>query len=80
MMEKLAQPGEGGGVHAHPLSLYTIRRTKLCYMLQLSGQVLYTPPISTLPLYVLYARPLTTPLLFNHPKLPVPLLCDFQPL
>jgi hypothetical protein len=51
--EKLAQAGgKGGGVHANPLSLYLLLRTKLWCMLQLRGQI-YTPPISSLPLYVL---------------------------
>ncbi len=27
MMEKLVQAGEGGGVHAHPLSIYLPSRT-----------------------------------------------------
>ena len=57
MMEKLAQAGEGGGggVHAHPPSLYLPSRTMLWCIgtLQLRGQIGYNPPISTLPLYVL---------------------------
>jgi hypothetical protein len=37
MMEKLAQVGEVGGVHAHPLSLYLPSRTKLQCTRQLRG-------------------------------------------
>jgi hypothetical protein len=43
MMEKLAQPGEVRGVHAHPLSLYLPSHTKLQCTLQL-----YTHPTSSL--------------------------------
>ncbi len=44
----------GGGLHAHPLSLFQPSRTKLWCTLQLREQILrYTHPISTLPLYVL---------------------------
>ncbi len=39
MMEKSAQPGEGGGMHAHPLSLYLPSRSKRWYTLQLRGQI-----------------------------------------
>ncbi len=52
MMEKLAQPGDGVGVHAHHLSVYLPSRTKFWCTLQLRGQIHY-PPISSLPLYVL---------------------------
>ncbi len=48
IMEKLAQAGEGGGLHAHPLSLQSPSRTKLQCMLQLGGQ------IHTLTLFHLY--------------------------
>jgi hypothetical protein len=51
MMEKLAQPGEGGGrgrVHAHPLSLYI---STITYKV-----VVYVPAerVDTLPLFLLY--------------------------
>ncbi len=55
MTVKSAQPGEGGGVHALPLSLYLPSRAKLWCTLQLRGQI-YTPPISPLPLFVLCGR------------------------
>jgi hypothetical protein len=38
MRVKLAQAGEGGGVHAHPLSLDLPSPVKLQCPLQLSGQ------------------------------------------
>ncbi len=44
MMEKFAQPGEGGEVHADTLSLYLPSRTKLRCMLQLKGQI-HSPKI-----------------------------------
>jgi hypothetical protein len=48
MMEKLAQPGEGGGVHhTYPLSLYLPLLAKLWCIPQLRGQ-------SHLPLFLLY--------------------------
>jgi len=40
-MEKLAQAGEGMGVHAHSLSLYLPSRTKLCCTLQRRGKIHY---------------------------------------
>jgi hypothetical protein len=40
-------------MNAHPRSLYLPSRTKLWCSLQLSGQILYGHPISTLLLYVL---------------------------
>jgi hypothetical protein len=48
MVVKSAQPGEGGGVHAHPLSLYLSSRAKLWCM--------YAPAkkADTLPLFLLY--------------------------
>ncbi len=46
--------GEGRAVNAHPLSLYLPSRTKQWSTLQLR----YTPPISTLQLYVLCGRKL----------------------
>ncbi len=39
MRVKLAQAGEGGGVHAHPLSLHLPSSVKLQCTLQLSGQI-----------------------------------------
>ncbi len=52
MMEKLTQAGEGGGVHAHPLSLYLPSRTKLWCTLHLRGQIhspyFYSTPTCTL--------------------------------
>ncbi len=52
MMEKLSQAGEGAGVHAHPLLLYLLSRTKFWCTLQLRGQIhspyFYSTPICTL--------------------------------
>jgi hypothetical protein len=49
---KLVQPGEGGAVQAHPLSLYLPSCTKLCCTLQLSRQIhfpyFFSTPICTL--------------------------------
>ena len=42
----------GWGVHSHPLSLYLPSRTKL----DVRWEGLYTPPISTLPLYLLWEK------------------------
>ncbi len=53
MMEKSAHPGTGGGVHAHPLSLYLLSRTIQRYSVRSSWEGRYT-----LPLYVLYVRTL----------------------
>ncbi len=56
MMEKSAPPGEGGGVHSTPstLSLYCIfHHVQSCGVCSCSWEVRYTPPIFTLPLYVL---------------------------
>ncbi len=39
MIEKLAQAGEGGGMHAHPLLLWLPSRTKLQCTVQLRGQI-----------------------------------------
>ncbi len=50
MMEKLAQAGEGGGVHARTLSLYLPSRTKLQCMLQLRGQI-HSPYLISTPVY-----------------------------
>ncbi len=50
MMEKLAQAGEGGGLLAHPLSLYLPSRTKLQCTLQLRGQI-HSPYFIYIPVY-----------------------------
>ncbi len=51
-MEKSAQPGEGGGGNARPLSLNLPSRTKLWCTLQLRGQIhspyFYSTPVCTL--------------------------------
>jgi hypothetical protein len=53
MMEKFGQAAEGWG-HAHPLSLYLPSRPKLHVVYAPAERVdRYTPPISTLHLYVL---------------------------
>ncbi len=49
MMEKLAQAGGGGGMHAHPLSLCSPSRTKLQCTLQLRGQ--HSPYFISTPIY-----------------------------
>jgi hypothetical protein len=46
---KSALAGEGGGVHAHPLSLYKVA----VYAPAETADSRYTPPNSSLPLYVL---------------------------
>ncbi len=52
MMEKIAQPGEGGQGRRHPLALYLPSRTKLWCTLQLRGQIhspyFYYTPLCTL--------------------------------
>jgi hypothetical protein len=51
MEVKSVLAGEGGGVHAHPLSLHLPSPVKLQCTLQLSGQI--HCPCSSLPIYVL---------------------------
>jgi hypothetical protein len=66
MKEKLAQAGEGGGGDARPppFTMSTVASlTKLCYATA-ERACRYTPPISTLPLYVLYG---TSPRSRRHP-------------
>jgi hypothetical protein len=54
MMVKSARPGEGGGVHAVPLTLYLPSRAKLQYIRSSwEDRYTYTPPISPIHLYVL---------------------------
>ncbi len=55
MVEKLAQAGEGGGVHAHPppANFQYIYHHKQSCGVRSSWEGRYTPPISTLPLHVL---------------------------
>jgi hypothetical protein len=58
------------GAHAHPFSLYLPSRTELWFTLQLRGQILYTPPISTLPLYVLCSSSYSTQHSGTQPLIP----------
>jgi hypothetical protein len=56
MMVNSAKPGEGGGVHAIPLSLHLPSRAKLLRALQLRGPI-NTPSISPLPFSPLWSEP-----------------------
>jgi hypothetical protein len=53
MMEKLAQPGEGGGARPHPFTTSTITDKVVVYAPAEKADAQCTPPISTLSLCVL---------------------------
>jgi hypothetical protein len=53
MMEKIAQPGEGGGVHAHPISLHISTITyKVVVYAPVEVADMYNPP------YISYSTPI----------------------
>ncbi len=56
MMEKLSQAGEGGGVHALPLSLYLPSRTVQVAVYAPVERADTPPSLSSLPLYVLSGK------------------------
>jgi hypothetical protein len=71
MMEKLAQVGEGGGVHALPLLLYISIITYKFVVYAPTERADTLPPISSLPLYVLCGIPF---LLSRSPPHPPPIM------
>jgi hypothetical protein len=60
MMENLAQTGGGGGRGCTPIPFHYIYHHEQSYVVRSSSEGRYTPPISTLPLYVLCAHVHTT--------------------